>query len=380
MINQLDFLNHLQQKGVEFIAGVPDTLLNDFCLTVENKWSAEKHVIAANEGNAIGLAVGYHLSTGTIPLVYMQNSGLGNCVNPLLSLTHKSVYSIPLILLIGWRGNPQRKDHPQHKKQGELTTILLDDMNIPYRIVENNGKKAIDDATWAINRVIDTNQPVALIAKKGVFEKGEKDGYPRDERFELTREDAIRTIVESFPKDTLYVASTGRASRELHATREILGDSHNHDFLNVGAMGHTSSIALGLAIANSDRLVVCLEGDASVIMHMGALALIGTVKPSNFIHFILNNGAHESVGGQLSAGQLINLTEIGNFSGYKTNGKTIISKADLVKLIGDLEMQNEPYLIDIHLQKGIRKDLPPLRIDHIQEKNELMKGLLFPED
>lgn len=376
MVDQIKFTSILQKNGVEFITGVPDTLLNDFCLTIENKWPSHKHIIAANEGNAIAMAAGYHLATNTIPLVYMQNSGLGNALNPLISLTHETVYSIPMILLVGWRGDPSRKDHPQHTKQGELTTVLLDDLDIPYRIVEDDDKKAEDDAKWAISHANQTRQPVALIATKGVFEKGEKEGFPIDARYELTREDAINVILDVLPKDTIYVAATGRTTRELHAVREIRDEEHNNDFLNVGAMGHTSSIALGVALANKNKLVVCLEGDASAIMHLGAFTSIGQAKPSNLLHIVLNNGVHESVGGQQSAGHQINLTEIAKNTGYVTADRFVISKLELENSIKELRNNDKLGFIDIHIKKGIRKNMPALYIKHIDEKSEFMQNII----
>jgi phosphonopyruvate decarboxylase len=375
MINQINFINNLKTSEVEFISGVPDTLLNDFCLSLDDNWDKDKHVIAANEGNSISMAAGYYLSTGTIPLVYMQNSGIGNCVNPLLSLTHKGVYSIPMILLIGWRGDPGRKDHPQHTKQGAITTVLLDNLDIPYRIIEADDAKALEDARWAVSQAKKSKQPVALIARKGIFEKGEKDSFPKDDRYELTREDAIRTVVETLPADTIYVASTGRTTRELHAIRKMRQESHANDFLNVGAMGHTSSIALGVAIAKNDKLVVCLEGDASAIMHLGAFTTIGKEKPSNLLHIILNNGVHESVGGQKSAGHFINLTEIAKNSGYTTLKNSISNSNELIGAINRLISDPKPKFIDLHIQKGIRDDMPLLKINHIDSKIEFMNNL-----
>jgi phosphonopyruvate decarboxylase len=309
MIDQTLFSNELINSGIEFITGVPDTLLNDFCLHIENSWPRDKHVIAANEGNAIGLAAGYHLATGTVPLVYMQNSGIGNTVNPILSLVHQGVYSIPLILLIGWRGEPGRNDHAQHKKQGEITTTLLETMDIPYKVLTDDTEGTIEALKWSLDVAKTSNSPVALIATKGVFEKGEKAGFNSDDKQLLSREEAINIVLNSIPDNSIVVASTGRTTRELFELRNSRNEKHNRDFLNVGSMGHTSSIATGIALA-TERKVVCLEGDSSAIMHMGSLTTTGVMKPENFMHIVLNNGVHESVGGQKSAGYNANLTEI----------------------------------------------------------------------
>lgn len=374
MINIEIFAQKLFNNNVEFITGVPDTLLNDFCIYIEKQWPKDKHVIAANEGNAIALAAGYHLASSTLPLVYMQNSGLGNALNPLLSLTHPNVYSIPLILLIGWRGQPDIKDHVQHKKQGELTPVLLDDMDIPYKILSNNLEESLTAITWAANTAKTTNAPVALIAGKGILEKGEKDDFDESNSNKLSREDAIKCIIECVPKNTIFVATTGRATRELHAIRDLFGEKHDCDFLNVGAMGHTSSIANGIALANKNRLVVCLDGDSAAIMHLGSLTTVGKTSPSSFIHIILNNGVHESVGGQQSAGYMIDFTKIAESSGYVTINHAVEKEDEIKKAIDQLRNEVKPAFLDVHIKKGIRKDLPPLKINNLQLKDQFLRA------
>lgn len=371
MIDQTLFSNELINSGIEFITGVPDTLLNDFCLHIENSWPRDKHVIAANEGNAIGLAAGYHLATGTVPLVYMQNSGIGNTVNPILSLVHQGVYSIPLILLIGWRGEPGRNDHAQHKKQGEITTTLLETMDIPYKVLTDDTEGTIEALKWSLDVAKTSNSPVALIATKGVFEKGEKAGFNSDDKQLLSREEAINIVLNSIPDNSIVVASTGRTTRELFELRNSRHEKHNRDFLNVGSMGHTSSIATGIALA-TERKVVCLEGDSSAIMHMGSLTTTGVMKPENFMHIVLNNGVHESVGGQKSAGYNANLTEIARHSGYNTVDKSVITNEEITEAIKSLETSDGPAFIEIIIRKGIRKDMPPLNFDLIDSKNEFM--------
>jgi len=369
MIDQKRFLKELNEAGVEFITGVPDTLLNEFCLEVSAALGKDKHVIAANEGNALALAAGYHLATGTVPLVYMQNSGIGNALNPLISLTGKDVYSIPMILLIGWRGDPSLNDHPQHVLQGKLTPILMDDLDIPYIIVENEGDLPFEAAKWAVQTANENQSPVALIARKGVFERGEKDDLSKLESpFSLNREMAMECILNSLPQDSLYVATTGRATRELHEVRNLRGEGHENDFLNVGAMGHTSSIAAGIAIANNKRVVVCLDGDGAAIMHMGALVVNGDLELGNFIHIILNNGVHESVGGQPTVGQKVDFTSLAEKSGYKTPGKALQTAEEIQEFLGGVDLGNGPYLLDVRIRKGMRQDMPPLKIDPLQIK------------
>ncbi len=379
MIDQKAFYECLQNEGVAFITGVPDSLLNEFCKYVEAHLPSERHVIAANEGNAVALAAGYHFATGTVPLVYMQNSGIGNAMNPLLSLTNKEVYGIPMILLIGWRGDPGVTDHAQHKKQGELTPLLLEAMDIPFRIIENDGEGSFDAARWAVRTAQKICGPVALLAKKGMFEKGKKkEEEGSDSIYNMTRENAIECVLQCVPKEAIFVATTGRATRELYGLRNLSGVGHNQDFLNVGAMGHTSSIASGIALAQKKRLVVCLDGDAAAIMHLGSLTTAGKLKLPNFLHVVLNNGAHESVGGQPSAGFVANLTAIANNSGYKTVGAAVETEQALRDAIKTLLSTEGSAFIDIRVRKGIRSDLGSLDFNLREQKEAFMK--LLTED
>ncbi|MCH8567435.1 MAG: phosphonopyruvate decarboxylase [Balneolales bacterium] len=356
-LNQFEII--LRNNSVEFISGVPDTLLNDFCLYVENHWPNDKHVLAANEGNAVALAAGYQLVSGTIPLVYMQNSGIGNAMNPLISLTHPSVYGIPMLLLIGWRGEPGVKDHPQHSKQGELTPVLMDDVDIPWRRLSNDIKEVEDTLKWAVEQATEISGPVALLVPKGVLERGEKSGF-EDEDGLMSREEAINCIVDSLPEETIYVAATGRATRELFEVRRLRGEDHSRDFLNVGAMGHTSSIAAGIALAKKDKLVVCLDGDASALMHMGAMAIIGQNKNlDNLIHIVLNNGVHESVGGQKAATSRIELSAIAQKLGY-AQIHSINNKETLKELLNN---NKKNTFVEVLIKKGMRKDMPVLKFD-----------------
>jgi phosphonopyruvate decarboxylase len=376
MIDLEKFENILRKNTIEFISGVPDTLLNDFCLYVEKKWPEEKHVIAANEGNAVALAAGYQLVTDTIPLVYMQNSGIGNAMNPLISLTHPSVYGIPMILLIGWRGEPGIKDHPQHTKQGQLTPVLMDDVDIPWQKLSSNIDEVQFAVEWAVTKAKEISGPVALLVPKGVLERGEKSGF-EDQPELMSREEAIACIVDTLPADTIYVAATGRATRELYEVRRIRGESHANDFLNVGAMGHTSSIAAGIALAQRERLVVCLDGDASAIMHMGAMAVIGQTKElGNLTHIVLNNGVHESVGGQESVGNYLDFNNISSACGYDIN-ITVNNKIQLHKLLDSIEFRNKTVFLEIIIKKGIRVGLRSLNIETRTEKRNFIDNHLI---
>lgn len=373
MIEQQKLFTALNDIGLNFYTGVPDSLLNDFCLHLVNNVPDCQHIMAANEGNAIGIAAGYHMATGKIPVVYMQNSGIGNATNPLLSLTHPCVYGIPLILLIGWRGDPAIKDHAQHKKQGELTPVLMEDMDIPYQVLDADDT-VIEKFQWAANKAKELNAPVALIAKKAILTQKEKKQEYAESPL-MNREEAISAVLDVFGKDAIYLATTGRATRELHEQIMIHGFGHEIEFLNVGAMGHLSSIGLGLAVGAPDKKIVVFDGDAAAVMHMGSLATNGRYQPKNLIHIVLNNGVNESVGGQKSSGQVINLTAIAKGCGYETIPAFVESKEDLQKAVKQLADSNHLSFLDVHIRQGIRKDMPGLKIEHQHAKSELMNYL-----
>lgn len=377
MIDPKKFYSYLKDEGINFYSGVPDSLLNDFCMFLSDNLGNEKHVIAANEGNAVGIAAGHYLSTGEVPLVYMQNSGMGNALNPLISLTNKETYSIPVILLIGWRGAPGTIDWAHHEKQGEVTPELLELLDIPYRELNTEiDEDVLKVIKWATKTANVTNKPVAILVRKGILEKGEKkDLLLEDSELTMSREDAIEVIVKSVPEDSLFVATTGRATREIYEVRNKYGMSHDQDFLNVGSMGHASSIAIGLAIGNKNRLVICLDGDAAALMHMGSMSIIGSSDCTNIMHIILNNGAHESVGGQPSVAHKINFTGIAKNIGYHTIGNSVNTKEGLEVAINNLLKAEKPKFLDIHIRKGIRSDIPKLDVSLIEIKNNLMKEI-----
>ncbi len=372
MVNLEKLFNSLKQQGVDFYTGVPDSLLNNFCLYLTQNISDGHHVMAANEGNAIAIAAGHYLATGNIPLVYMQNSGIGNATNPLLSLTHDCVYGIPMVLVIGWRGDPAINDHAQHKKQGELTPVLMKDMDIPYEILDSE-ETAIEKFAWAVAKAKEISSPVALIAKKAILtEKIKKQEYPESNL--MNREEAISAVLDIIGPDAIYLATTGRATRELHENVEKRGWSHGCEFLNVGAMGHLSSIGLGIALAKPEKKVVVFDGDAAAVMHMGSLATNCRYHAKNMIHIVLNNGVNESVGGQKSAGQIINLSAVANACGYHVPGKGAVKDSSTLKDVLN-DPTDGPLFIDLLVRQGIRSDMPKLSIDHKQMKEDLMKEL-----
>ena len=374
MITPEKFLETLRSEGVEFFTGVPDSYLNGVCNYLLDNVPSDKHIIAANEGNAVAIASGYFFSTNTVPLVYMQNSGMGNTLNPLISLADKHVYSVPIILLIGWRGEPGTGDHPQHKTQGKVTPKLLEMLDIPYVIAENNDNKLEEQTRWAVQTAKAERRPVAIIGRKGVFAATKKPNVV-DNCYPMSREEAIEVVLDTLPADTIYTATTGRATRELYFLRERRGEGHQYDFLNVGSMGHASSVALGIALANKNRKVVCLDGDCAALMHMGAFAMASKADASNMIHIVLNNGAHESVGGQASVGHLVDFTKIAKGAGYQTSNAPATTKEELVETLQKLEGSDRAAFVDVRIHKGLRGALPPLDISHEGLIRELMAEL-----
>ena len=373
MVNQKELFDSLNNMGVDFFTGVPDSLLNDFCIYMTNNLSSNQHVMAANEGNAIGIAAGHYMATGKLPLVYMQNSGIGNATNPLLSLTHNCVYGIPMILVIGWRGDPSINDHAQHKKQGELTPILMKDMDIPYEILDSDDS-VIEKFRWAVNKAKEISSPVALIAKKAILTQKEKKQTYAESQL-MNREEAIAAVIDVFGEDAVYLGTTGRATREVNEQLKLHGIGEGHEWQNVGSMGHVSSVGLGLALGCPDKRIVVFDGDASTVMHMGALATNCRYKAPNLIHIVLNNGVNESVGGQQSAGQLIDLTGVANSCGYRNVGHPIKTKEELQSVMKSLPSDDMPTFVDVYVRQGIRPDMPKLNIDHKAQKEALMNLL-----
>lgn len=374
MVNQEQLFKALEGMGVNFFTGVPDSLLNDFCLYLVKNIPDGQHVMAANEGNAVAIAAGHYMATGDIPVVYMQNSGIGNATNPLLSLTHDCVYGIPMILVIGWRGDPAINDHAQHKKQGELTPVLMDDMDIPYEILDDENT-VIQKFEWAVGKAKEISAPVALIAKKAILtEKVKKQEYAESPL--MNREEAVSAVVDILGKDVIYLGTTGRATREVHEQLKAHGIGDGHEFQNVGSMGHVSSVGLGIALAKPKQKVVVFDGDAAAVMHLGALATNCRYKAGNMIHIVLNNGVNESVGGQPSAGYVVNLTDIAAACGYRTPGHAIETKEELQQIVREQKDGDMPLFIDVHVRQGIRKDMPKLNIDHKAQKTALMENLI----
>jgi len=369
MIEAEYFYNKLVGSGVGFFTGVPDSLLKDFCAYITGNTEEQNHIIAVNEGAAVGLACGYHLATGNIPLVYMQNSGIGNAVNPLLSLADTEVYRIPLVLVIGWRGEPGVHDEPQHIKQGKVTCSLLETMGIPYAVLENTEEGAGRQIENCFNTIKKTQSPYALVIRKDTF--APYTLQKEEDAATMTREEAIEAIASG--RDGIIVSTTGMISRELYELREKESPvSHERDFLTVGSMGHASSIALSIALQRPQIPVTCLDGDGAALMHMGALASIGTKKPRNFYHIVLNNGAHDSVGGQPTIAPFIDLPAIARACGY-VHVYQAGKKNELKSILAD---KNEGLtFIEVIVKKGARRDLGRPKSSPIENKTAFMSNI-----
>jgi len=375
MVEVKEFYNELLNNDISFFTGVPDSLLKSFCAYIKDNVSSENNIVSANEGNAIGLASGYYLGTRKIGLVYMQNSGLGNAVNPLASLADKLVYSIPMLLVIGWRGEPNKKDEPQHKKQGVITTETLEMLGIKYEILDeasNNDEMKLK-VKKAYSYMKENNEPYALVIKKDTFDEYKlKNNTVFD--FEMTREEAIEIVVSNMKENSVAVSTTGMASRELFELREKYKENHNRDFLTVGSMGHASQIALGIALSNKDKDVYCIDGDGALLMHLGGLAIIGNAEPNNFRHILINNGAHDSVGGQETVGFKIDTLAIAKACGYK-QCYSCSSKEELLNLSEKITTVEGPVLLEIKVKKGARKDLGRPTTTPIENKEAFMEFL-----
>lgn len=373
MINPKFFIEELGSNGIDFFAGVPDSLLKNICAYIADHKDEQHNIITANEGGAIALAAGYHLATGKIGVVYMQNSGEGNIINPLASLTDKEVYNIPVLLLIGWRGKPGVHDEPQHVKQGKVTTGLLNVMGVNYDVLSQDEEKAAKQIEKAIAVMKATNEVYALVIEKGTFEDYKLQNVEEND-LQMTREEAIQTVAASLGEKDVIVSTTGMISRELFETRTAWKQGHERDFLTVGSMGHASQIALGIAMEKADRKVWCFDGDGASIMHMGNMAIVASKHPKNYVHVVFNNGAHDSVGGQPTVGLKIDLPSVAKSVGYKET-YSVDNMGKLKSILPSIAKAEGPVFLQVCVKKGNRKDLGRPTTTPIQNKEALMKFL-----
>lgn len=372
MITPKFFIDTLQKYGVEFYAGVPDSLLKNMCAYITDHFDERHNIIAANEGGAVAVAAGYHLATGKVGCVYMQNSGEGNAVNPLASLMDREVYHIPLLLLIGWRGRPGVHDEPQHVKQGKITTGLLNTMGVNYDVLSKEEDKAEKQIEKAI-RAVESGEVYALVVEKDTFEAYTLQNVEEND-LSMTREEAIRVVAASLGEQDCIVSTTGMISRELFEARAAWEQGHERDFLTVGSMGHASQIALGIALEKKQRKVWCFDGDGASIMHMGNMAIVASKTPKNYIHVVFNNGAHDSVGGQPTVGLKIDLPSVAKSVGYPVV-MSVSNMEDLQKSLETLKGVEGPVMLEVKVKKGNRKDLGRPTTTPIQNKEALMNFL-----
>ena len=372
MIRPEFFIEKLRENGIDCFAGVPDSLLKNICAYITDHCDAQHNIITANEGAAVGLAAGHYLATGKPACVYMQNSGEGNIINPLASLTDPEVYNIPVLLLIGWRGRPGVHDEPQHVKQGKVTTGLLNTMGINFDVLskdEDKADKQIQKAIEALNR----KEVYALVIEKDTFDAYTLQNVEKND-LPMSREEAIQTVAAALGEKDYIVSTTGMISRELFEYRTQMNQGHERDFLTVGSMGHASQIALGIAMAKTDRKVWCFDGDGAIIMHMGSMAIVASKQPKNYVHVIFNKGAHDSVGGQPTVGLHIDLPRIARAVGYP-HTYSVSNKEDLQEILNEIQKQEGLTLLEVKVKKGNRKDLGRPTTTPIENKEALMDFL-----
>jgi len=358
MIEPIEFITSLEKLDIRFVTGVPDSLLKDVCECITAHFLPPRHIIATNEGSAVGLAIGHYLATGRPALIYMQNSGLGNAVNPVISLADPQVYGLPMIFMVGWRGEiledgKQLRDEPQHVKQGQITIPQLEIMNIPYRIIDGTATKIEPILDELIRLALLRSGPVALVVRKQTFSHFKlMKPYQEDRR--LTREAAIGAVIAALPENVPIVSTTGMASRELFELRKASGLGHHRDFLTVGGMGHAGQIAAGIAMARPEHQVVCIDGDGAVLMHMGALAI--SADCANLLHILINNGAHDSVGGQPSKGAVLDFTNIAKACGYG-RVSCAVTTDEITTNVQSIIGCGLSSLLEIKCKRGARADL-----------------------
>jgi phosphonopyruvate decarboxylase len=375
MIRPSLLINLFKEYNIDFFTGVPDSQLKEICGYLLDEYGInDRHIIAPNEGNAVALAAGHYLATNKIGMVYMQNSGLGNAVNPITSLADERVYAIPILYMIGWRGMPGVHDEPQHIKQGAITLQLLELLGIDYFII---------DKTCTVERLkelfikqilpaFSNGRSFALVTEKDVFEQ--EGQYKFGSHNVLTRERATEVITESASETDVFISTTGKLSRELYEQRDQKGQGHERDFLTVGSMGHASMLALKIALDRPERRVYCLDGDGAMLMHMGTMALIGANKPRNLVHVVINNNVHESVGGFPTVISKVDIGKVGLACGYDKVIK-VDNEEDLLEILKDINSEQKTILLEVYVNTFARHDLGRPKTTPVENKNEFMSFL-----
>lgn len=350
-----ELLTQIEGLGIKTITGVPDSTLKQFCDGIQLYRGDLKHYVPANEGAAVGIAVGTYLATGHPACVYLQNSGIGNTVNPLVSLANEDVYGIPMLFIVGWRGEPGTKDEPQHVFQGKITCKLYDTLDVPYSIIDaDTSKEETKEILDQADKVLKEGRQYAIIVKKGTFEADAKFVWKSENS--MNREWVLGKLLEMMPRKALVVSTTGKISRELYEQSNKIYGSHDSIFMTVGGMGHASMIAFGIAEEQKDRPVFCVDGDGAVLMHMGALPFIAENASDNYIHIVVNNQAHESVGAMPTGAQSANLAEIAKAAGYK-KAVRITDEQELERMAEEFKSVKGPAFYEILVNLDSRADL-----------------------
>lgn len=373
MITPERFVKHLSGRGTHFYAGVPDSLLKQLSSHIMANLPPERHIITANEGAAVGVAIGHYLRTGQIPVVYMQNSGIGNSINPLLSLADSDVYGIPMLIIMGWRGQPGTHDEPQHVKQGRIMTGLIESMEFPFAILQKDEVEGFRTVDTLLNTATEKSTPVVLLVEKDTFFTPENGVEPIALANELpSREHALTTLAGIIGRNAAIVSTTGMVSRELFEYRQSLKTDNAKDFLTVGGMGHAASIAQGLALADPTSEVWCFDGDGALLMHAGTMAVIAKSSLTNFFHIVFNNGVHDSVGGQPTAISGVRIPDLAIASGYNF-AIGLQSIDELATSIEDARDAGGPAMIEIQVCPGARSNLGRPTLTPKESKERFME-------
>lgn len=374
MISPEQLYHHLKKSGIGLFTGVPDSLLKDFLLFLDSEATNNEHIIAANEGLATALAIGYHFATEKIPLVYLQNSGLGNIINPITSLADPEIYSIPMLLMIGWRGQPGVKDEPQHKKMGRITPAVLDALEIPFHVLSSDQETTFNDIQTAAHQAKTNSCPVALLVPEGIFEvQQSKPATTIETKYELSRETVIQQLIGHLNGDEIVICTTGKAGREFNEANIAAGYKISKYLLSVGGMGHANHIALAVS-KNASAKIIMLDGDGALLMHMGSMTTIGQIAGDNFLHIVINNGAHESVGGQPTTAFDIDLCNIALSCGYR-HAKLITNARELNAWLKNDLGKNEQTFVEIRTNASSREDLSRPAGKAIDWKTDFMNAL-----
>lgn len=366
-----DFVEKIREIGIDTLIGVPDSTLKEFCDYINSEGKQElDHYIAVNEGAAVGIAAGTYLATGIPSCVYMQNSGLGNCVNPITSLMNEEIYDIPMLLLIGWRGKPGMTDEPQHKFMGKITKEMLATLNIKNSVI--NKETTLEDLELVFKnalRELQKNHQYAIIVEKETFTKKKKR---KKNHYSFIREDAIALILQNTRREDIVVSTTGKISREVYEQADKIYGQHDQEFLTLGGMGYASMIAFGIAQKQKKKKVYCLDGDGALLMHMGTLAFLGKENPVNMVHICLNNDAHESVGGISTGATGANYSKIAKCCGYKKT-YSVETAEELQYVLEKLKKEKGLIFVEVKVAMDSREDLGRPKETAVENKKRFMR-------